>query len=243
MKKKSSQQQEYSTSEYVEHQYELGLLSDKDVRNLAYFEKKHPGSTDLFGSTIQDYYMAIRLNRGNTSVVKFFENAIEEWKVKSKLSSDQNALNQERLKCLEYNACGIGLKKVIREMKYLCRCNRHNLQMNITYLFLCLEWANQNAKRYCGELREVIYERKNYLMKKLAPLLKKAGYRHGLSYNTGKNASYVLYCYLPNGDQVSWHTQWNMYDVFLPINVEWDHKPATTMVKIINYINEQHYIN
>lgn len=229
-------------NEDVARQYSLGLLNDKDIRCLYSFAKTRPGSLDLYGRKPSDFHMEIMTCGRNQSVIKYFKNVITEWHTKTKLSSEQNVLNLERLKALEVNACGIGLRKVIKVMKNLSRRYHHNLNLRITYLFMCIEYANLSAKRYAGDLRDTIYNRKEYLLEKLAPLLKKAGYKCGLNYHPGKNSASVFYCYLPNGQQISWHTSWRMNDIFPEIQVEWDGQRASTMLKLVNYVEAQQYI-
>lgn len=229
-------------NEDVTRQFALGLLNDKDIRCLYSFAKTHPGSLDLYGRKLSDFHMEIMMCGHNQSVIKYYKNVINEWQAKAKFSHEQNVLNLNRLKDLEMNACGIGLRKVIKVMKKLSRRYHHNLKLRITYLFMCIEYANLCAKRHVGDLRDTIYNRKEYLLEKLAPLLKKSDYKFGLSFRPGKNSASVFYCYLPNGQQISWHTTWRMSDVFPEIQVEWDGQCASTMLKLVNYIIEQQYI-
>lgn len=231
------------SNDEVTRQYNLGLLSDKDVKSLISYDKGHKGSLTLYGRTIRDYYMEMSLCDHNPSVIKYFKNAIATWNQKSEKSEEQNKLNLDRLEYLEYNACGVGLRKVLKIMKNLARKCHHNLDLKITYLLMCIEYANLKAKQHIGEMREVIYERKEYLLEKIAPLLEKAGYKCGLSFNPGKNAAYVIYCYLPNGQQLSWHTTWRMYDVYPEIDVKWDGQKASTMLKLVDYVQDNKYIN
>ncbi|MBQ4080744.1 MAG: hypothetical protein II596_08690, partial [Thermoguttaceae bacterium] len=47
--------------------------------------------------------------------------------------------------------------------------------------------------------------RKSSLLYRLPELLEAAGWRYGINGSTGKNANYVVFVYLPNGEQLTWH--------------------------------------
>ena len=98
------------------------------------------------------------------------------------------------------------------------------------------EFANLSAKKF-HKLKNVIYERKSILLEELSYLLHDTGWKHGINYNTGKNASYIVYIYLPNGTQLSWHcNEYQMIYYYPEIQCEWDGQVCMTMEKILNYI-------
>ena len=69
----------------------------------------------------------------------------------------------------------------------------------------------------------MIYERKSILLEQLSNLLYETEWKHGISYNTGKNASFIVYIYLPNGTQLSWHcNEYQMMYYYPEIQCEWE---------------------
>lgn len=227
-------------NEYVTEQYENGMLTDKDVNSIYSYHKKNPGSLNLFGMNLKD----LRHERKCCTIpglAKFYDNAIKSWYEKQEMSTSQNLESMDKLNFLKKNACGMGLKKVLRKMKKVCRFSK-DINAKIAYLLLSTEYANLSAKDNGCKFRQKIYERKEYLLRRLSPLLQEAGYRCGLSANPGKNAVYILYCYLPNGKQISWHTSWKMYDQYPPLDVEWDGQKCSTLTKLIDYITEEKFL-
>lgn len=81
------------------------------------------------------------------------------------------------------------------------------------------------------------------LLTQLADLLSETEWRYGISSNTGKNVSYIIYIYLPNGEQLSWHcNEYQMLYYYPEINCEWDGQACMTMEKILNYIGGTFHI-
>ncbi len=169
------------------------------------------------------------------------QNQIEEHKTKHRVSIDQNKLSLEKLAFFRNYALGIGLRKVLKEMKAIANSS-NLLEDKITLLLLELEFANLSAKRYSHK-KELIYERKNRLLERLSDMIRETDWRCGISYKTGKNASYIIYVYLPNDVQLSWHcNDYEMVYLFDEINCTWDGQVCMTMEKILNYIHLKYNI-
>ena len=66
------------------------------------------------------------------------------------------------------------------------------------------------------------------------------GWKYGYNDAAGKNASYIIYVYLPNGVQISWHTNnYYIYKSYPLINAEWDGQVCMTMEKLLTYIDKE----
>lgn len=177
----------------------------------------------------------------NPIIRKKLQKSIDAHDMKQKKSNDQNKLNLEKLENFRTNALGIGLRKVLSQMKHLTKCSS-DISAKIVLLLLETEFANLSAKKL-HNLKNVIYERKVILLEQLADLLDRTNWRYGISSNTGKNASYIIYVYLPNGEQLSWHC--NEYQVlyyYPEIDCEWDGQVCMTMEKILMYIGDKFHI-
>ena len=139
------------------------------------------------------------------------------------------------------DALGIGLRKVVSRMKRLVK-HSSDINTKIVLLLLETEFANLSAKKL-HNLKKVIYERKVILLEKLSDLLEEAGWKYGISYKTGKNASYLIYVYLPNGVQLSWHcNEYHILYYYPDITCEWDGQVAMTMEKILSYMGDTYHI-
>lgn len=166
---------------------------------------------------------------------------IEVFKQKTRTSRDQNQISLEKLELFKENALGIGLRKVIASMKKLVR-NSDDLEAQIVLSLLETEFANLSAKKRHSR-KKVIYERKSILLENLSYMLSETDWKYGISYNTGKNASYIIYVYLPDGTQLSWHcNEYRMMYCYPDIDCEWDGMVCMTMEKILGYINAKYGI-
>ena len=133
---------------------------------------------------------------------------------------------------------GLSLRRVKRILKRLVKKDRGNLELKVAYLLLETEFANLCAKKApTKRLRGFIYERKMKLLAALEPILSGLGWRHGIEAASGKHAKYIIFCYLPTGEQVSWHcNEFELYMTYPHIDVIWDGQPCTTLYKILDYI-------
>lgn len=198
---------------------------------------KEANQFSMFGLTI---FELIRLEQDthNPILKKKLKEYIEIHKEKSKVSHSQNKISLDKLENFRENALGIGLRKVISKMRNIVR-RTNNLEAQIVLMLLETEFANLSAKK-CHQLKNVIYERKTLLLERLSDLLYDTDWKHGISYNTGKNASYIIYIYLPNGTQLSWHcNEYHLMYCYPEIECDWDGQICMTMEKILNYINSK----
>lgn len=177
----------------------------------------------------------------NPIIKKKLQKAIEAHDAKQEKSNDQNRQNLDKLVKFKADALGIGLRKVLSKMRRLAR-RSSDINAQIVLLLLETEFANLSAKELHG-LKDVIYERKTILLERVAELLEETDWRYGISTNTGKNASYIIYIYLPNGEQLSWHcNEYQMLYYYPEIDCEWDGQVCMTMEKILTYIGESYHI-
>lgn len=201
---------------------------------------KEANSFSCFGWTVSEM-IRYEKETHNPIIRKMLSQAIEVHDVKRDKSSDQNKLNLEKLEKFKTCALGIGLRKVLSEMRQLVK-HGSDLNARIALLLLETEFSNLSAKKLHG-LKDIIYERKNILLEQLSYLLNEANWKHGISSNTGKNASYIIYVYLPNGEQLSWHcNEYQMLYYYPEIDCKWDGQVAMTMEKILSYIGDTYHI-
>ena len=195
----------------------------------------------FIGLSIQDLRL-IERETHNPLLRNKVNEQIELHKRNSRRSNDQNKVSLEKLEEFKQNALGIGLRKVLTSMKRIIkRCD--DIEANIVLTLLETEFANLTAKRNHSK-KQVIYERKQILLEKLSYMLCETNWRYGINYNPGKNASYIIYVYLPDGSQLSWHSSdYNMVYCYPEIECEWDGMPCMTMEKILNYINKTYHIS
>lgn len=195
---------------------------------------KEASQFSMFGLSIFDL-IRMEDETHNPILKAKLKECIELHKEKSRHSNSQNRLSLEKLEYFRKNALGIGLRKVISQMKHLVK-NTGDLEARVVLMLLETEFANLSAKKL-HNLKRVIYERKTILLEELSNLLDETEWKHGISYNTGKNASYIVYIYLPDGTQLSWHcNEYQMMYYYPEIQCEWDGQVCMTMDKILKYI-------
>lgn len=194
----------------------------------------------FFGLTIFDL---IKLEREshNPLLKKKLQEEIGSHKEKSKHSNDQNRLSLEKLESFRTDALGIGLHAVVASMRRIVK-QSDRLEDLIVLTLLETEFANLSAKKR-HNLKEVIYKRKAILLERLSYLLSDTDWKYGINYNTGKNASYIVYVYLPTGVQLSWHcNEYYLMRSYPEIECEWDGQACMTMEKLLDYISERYCI-
>ena len=158
-------------------------------------------------------------------------------------SSEQNKLSLSNLEHFKETACGMGLRKVIKYLHKLDKVTK-DPETRLIRMLLETEYANLSAKQHNGRLKGVIYERKAILLFQMADLLEEMGWNYGINEETGKNASYLVYVYLPNGVQLTWHcNEYAIYDSYPQSDAQWDGQVCMTMEKILTYINNRYFEN
>lgn len=160
---------------------------------------------------------------------------------KTEKSKVQNRTNLGKLEQHLENACGVGLRKVLQRLRKLSKTTR-DLETRLVLMLLETEFANLSAKSYRNWRRGWCYRRKSSLLYRLPELLEAAGWRYGINGSTGKNANYLVFVYLPNGEQLTWHcNEFDMYEFYPSIDDKWDGQVCMTMEKIVNYIAHKYY--
>jgi hypothetical protein len=82
------------------------------------------------------------------------------------------------------------------------------------------------------------------LIYQMAEYLEYLGWKYGINDEAGKNANYLVYVYLPNGVQLTWHcNEYMVYECYPYINEEWDGQVCMTMEKILNYISSKYFMH
>lgn len=219
--------------------YLRGEIPASKVESIYTHNLKEADNFSLFGLKIDDLRMQLR-DCHNPILKARIEDAIKAYEAKSQVSDDQNQLSIEKLNSFLANAMGVGLKRVIRIMRKMARKSKDQT-LKIVLTLLEAEFANLCAKTHGKQLKEVIYERKSLLLDKVAYWLDGTGWKYGYNANSGKNAAYIIYVYLPNGVQLSWHsTDYNLYKKFPYLETTWDGKVCSMMEKLLEYV-KQHY--
>jgi len=216
-------------------QYRKGEVSDTKIVDMYLKNKRRAEEFDGFNYSVHAL-MKERADSHNPCLKEKIDRLIKEHKEKQLLAESQNLVNIERYDNLYSNAWhGRGLRSMMSALKWICK-HGADLNAKILHLILSTEVANVCAKK-CSGTRRKIYQRKDILMRRLADLLHQSDWKFGISANPGKNASYVVYCYLPDGEQLSWHSQnHDMYKYFPPIDVSWDGQASSVLTKIENYL-------
>lgn len=214
-------------------------ISTSQVESIYARNLKEAEDFSMFGLKVSDLRTLLR-SCHNPILKAKIEECIKAYEEKSQMSSAQNKLSVEKLNNFLDNAIGgIGLKRVIRILRKKARKSKDQT-LKVVSTLLEAEYANLCAKTH-GKLKEVIYERKSQLLDKIGCWLDGTNWKYGYNANCGKNASYIVYVYLPNGVQLSWHsTDYNLYRKFPYLDTKWDGKVCSTMEKLLAYIN-QHY--
>lgn len=220
---------------YLQGKIPASLLENAYKQNL-----KEAKGFSAYGLNLTDLRMML-YSCHNPILKAKIKDSIITFEKKSRKSSDQNKLSIKKLNDFLANAMGIGLRRVIRIMRNRARKSK-DLTLNVISTLLEVEFANLCAKNtHDKQLKEVIYERKSILLDKVGRWLVGTEWRYGYNDNCGKNASYIIYIYLPNGVQLSWHSNdYNLYKKFPYVETEWDGKVCTTMEKLLDYVAQNY---
>lgn len=212
--------------------YNLGKISEKEVMQCYNRNKKELEQLCVIGWTYNDILEAERSTH-NPLLRSKFQQLKEQHKQKQRHSQDQNKLSLQKLSHYTPGALGMGIRKVIKELQDIASTG--DSEAEILYLLLQTEFANLTAKRRSNKKTEC-YQRKDILLMRLSELLMEQNWRSGISYNPGKNSSYVIYIYLPNGTQLSWHcNNFNIVYCYDEIDCEWDGMVCSTLEKLLEY--------
>ena len=125
--------------------------------------------------------------------------------------------------------CGSRLHDVLVKLEELME--ESNLA-KAYYLALKTEIANRRAKKHKGDMRQKLYRQKTEYLNQLISHCTLCNYRveRDKAHDIG-GPSDVLYCYLPECEQISWHCA--LGSLPLPQATEqWDQKKFTALKKI-----------
>jgi hypothetical protein len=221
--------------------YINGHISEEKILEMYKKNKREAESFSLFGYRARDIELLIK-NTHNPLLKTRLQECLEEKKSISIKSSIQNETSIAKLEKFKRDACGIGLRKVISFIKREARIAK-DPEAKLLLLLLNIEFANISAKQHKGTTRGVIYERKNRLLYQIADSLSKVNWKYGINDEAGKNACYLVYVYLPNGVQLTWHcNDYGIYKCYPNIDAVWDGQICMTMEKILTYIEERYFL-
>ena len=223
----------------MRYAYLNGNITEEAVISRYNKNKREADAFSLYGYTLWEIRQ-FQKKCFNPLLKKKIEETAVARKELTVLSKNQNKMSLIKLQNFKENACEIGLRKVIRKMKKLSKAS-DNIEMKAVLVLLEIEFANLSAKLYTGWHRKKIYERKTLLLLQLADILKQLHWKYGVNCTTGKNANYLVYVYLPNDVQLTWHC--NEYDIYVnypEIDAQWDGQVCMTMEKILRFIAENY---
>lgn len=159
---------------------------------------------------------------------------------KSISSRSQNELSLRKLSYYTPTALGIGIRKAIKELKRIAKTG--DAEAKILAYLMEAEFANLSAKKNYS-IQKSAYSRKQLLLEDVSDLLYEYDWKCGVSTSPGKNAAYLIYVYLPNGIQLSWHSNdYRTLYYYKDIDCEWDGQKCATMEKLLEYAHERYEI-
>ena len=217
-----------------------GQVSETTILCMYKKNKKEADSFSIFGYRQRELETLMKETH-NPLLKQKLRDCIEMKKEISMKSSAQNKVNLDKLEVFKKDACGIGLRKVIKKLSKLFKRTK-DPETKLLSLLLETEYANLSAKQHHGNLKRLIYERKTILLYKMADYLDGLGWKYGINDEAGKNACYLVYVYLPNDTQLTWHcNEYGIYKCYPTIDAQWDGQVCMTMDKIISYIDAKYF--
>lgn len=216
--------------------YLAGKSTADEVLRVYRKNKKEADAFDSFGLSFFDL-RALAATTHNPLLRNKLNQLIEQFKHKSRCSYDQNKLSLQKLDFYHATALGMGVRGVIKELGKVFRTTG-NVEAYMLSLMIQIEFANLVAKKR-PDKKMFCYERKDLLLMRLSDWLYENNWKCGISYSTGKTASYLVFVYLPNGEQVSWHcNNYRIINYFEEEDFTWDGLPCTTLEKLLAYVHE-----
>lgn len=214
--------------------YLASKVSDKEVMDIYLRNKKEADAFEFFGLSIFDLIRE-EARTHNPLLRQKLKLAILEHKKKSRNSNAQNTLSLEKLEFYRKSALGMGLRPAMKALRSLSK-NGNNVA-TICLKLMEIEFANLTAKKNHGK-KQIIYERKDELLMDVSDLLYNSDWECGISFETGKNASYIVYVILPDGTQLSWHTnEYRLLYHYDEIDCKWDGIVCATFEKLFRFIH------
>ena len=226
----------YGVGKKMRSAYLAGKISEQQVL-LCYNKNKSEADRFVpFGWSVKELIEESNLTH-NPILREKLRSLAREHQTKAERSKEQNELSLKKLDYYLWSALGIGMRPVMQELNRLSKDG--NKEAEIILLLMQIEFANLTAKKR-HDLSKVIYQRKDLLLQKASDLLYDNNWECGVSYNPGKNASHIIYVFLPNGSQLSWHS--NNYDTAMcydEICTEWDGRACSSLEKLFTYAHER----
>ncbi len=231
----------YGVGKKIRNGYLNGQIPENTVLSMYKRNKKEADAFSVFGFKTNELIIISKETHNPLLKVRL-DSIIEDKKAMSKKSDIQNDLSIKKLEMFKKEALGIGLRKVLSRLRKESKITK-DPELTLTLMLLETEFANLSAKENKGKKKGAIYERKSHLLYQMSSYLNKLGWRYGINDAAGKNASYLVYVYLPNGVQLTWHTNdYDIYEYYPQIDEEWDGQVCMTMEKILNFIKNRDYI-
>lgn len=217
----------------------VGNISDMEVGMMFNRNKKEADAFDGYGWTLFDLIQEEKRTH-NPLLRKKLQFLIEDHKQKSRCSATQNAVSVNKLMFYHDSALGCGIRPIRNYLYKLGK--RGDEEATILAMLIDIEYANLMAKKRTDK-KKVIYERKHILMAQVSDLLYDNGWVCGISPQTGKNAGWIVYVYLPDGSQLSWHSnEYTMLYCYGDIDCEWDGRTCSTLEKLLAYAHAKYNI-
>ena len=215
-----------------------GQVSESAVMAMYRKNKKEADSFSCFGYRQHEIDQMAKETH-NPLLRKKLEESLLVMQQKRQASLNQNDLSLQKLEEFKVNGGGVGLRKVLKRMK---KEAKNSMEAKLVLLLLETEYANLSAKQHNGMIKKKIYERKAILLYQMADYLEDSGWKYGINDATGKNASYLVYVYLPNDVQLTWHcNEYDIYEYYPFIDAQWDGQVCKTLDKILEYIEMNYY--
>lgn len=223
----------------VRAMHQSGKISDKELEKIYIRNKNEAEAFDGFGWGIFDLIDEEKRTH-NTLLRKKLHLLIEDHKQKSRSSAMQNAISMGKLEFYHDSALGCGIRPIRNFLYKLGESG--DVEATILAILIDIEYANLMAKKR-HDKKKVIYERKHILLKQVSDLLYDHNWRCGISAKTGKNAGWIVYVYLLDGTQLSWHcNDYTMLYCYGDIDCEWDGKVCSTLEKLFTYVHSKYNI-
>lgn len=226
----------------MRNDYKNGKVSKSVILAKIARDKKEADAFSLYGYRRHEIICMLKETHNRVLQEKLQDHLANMTRVSQK-SADQNRTSLDKLERFKKEACGIGLRKVIKKMDAIARKTKDR-QARLVLLLLETEYANLSAKQHRGWLKGKIYQRKDILLLQMADYLDKLHWKYGINDETGKNADHLVYVYLPNGVQLTWHcNSFSIYQRYPPIDAQWDGQVCMTMEKILTFIEKNYLKN
>ena len=231
----------YGVGKKVRNGYLNGQIPESTVLSMYNKNKKEADAFSVFGFKTNELIIISKETHNPLLKIRL-DSIIQDKKEKSQKSNAQNDLSLQKLQMFKKGALGMGLRKVLSLLRKEAKISK-DPELILTLMLLETEFANLSAKENRGKKKGVIYERKSRLLYQMSYYLNMLGWKHGINDAAGKNASYLLYVYLPNDVQLTWHTNdYDIYEYYPHIDDEWDGQACMTMEKILDFINNRYGI-